>query len=90
MECCVYVNKEVEPQAKERICAGCLFEKMCRAGGGDLPASPVRRADSPMGIGFLFGVGARVRRVLVGLIGWDPALVQVFPFWVSWKIFENH
>lgn len=43
-----------------------------------------------MGIGFLFGVGARVRRVLVGLIGWDPALVQVFPFWVSWKIFENH
>ena len=55
-----------------------------------MPASPVRRADSLIGIGFLFGVGARVRRVLVGLIGWGPALVQVFPFRVNWKIFENH
>lgn len=63
---------------------------MLRAGGGDIPASPVRGADSPIGIGFLFGVRARVRRVLVGLIGWDPALVHVFPFWKNWKIFENH
>lgn len=61
-----------------------------RARGGDIPASPVGGSDSPIGIGFLFGVRARVRRVLVGLIGWDPALVRVFPFWINRKIFENH
>lgn len=48
-----------------------------------------RGSDSPIGC-FLFGVRARVRRVLVGLIGWDPVLVRVFPFWINRKIFENH
>ena len=60
-----------------------------RAGRGDIPASPVRGSDSPIGC-FLFGVRARVRRVLVGLTGWDPVLVHVFPFWINRKIFENH
>lgn len=41
VKCCVYVNGEVEPQAKERNYVDCLLDlENVEVGNSDSPASP--------------------------------------------------
>ena len=90
MKCCVYVNREVEPQAKERICADCLldWENVDRWGQGE-SCFPRIGANSLIGIShLLFSSEWRVaggEKSAGGLIGGNTALEQVFPFGINWR-----